>query len=538
VAGSGQQSLWPVPASRSESPLVGARKRRVFVRPGKANHLWFCLYFNKLSLESSFDSRFDSCAQPRAVLAPRKNRLIVLQGNPAAEYLGIHAGQSANAALALAPDLEIVEHDVAAEAQVMRALANRALRFTPAVHIDAANCLLLDVYGSLKFFGGLERLQALLGDEFAARDYSFILAGAPTGLAALWLARAGRDVVVQACAELPGHLNTLAIDCLGWPEDVCRTLMGFGVTTLGECTRLPRDGLARRIGPGRLKQLDQSFGARPEVYTSHRPPRYFDEALDLPLATHAMDLLLGALRTLLERLERFLRRHQGAVRVIWVSLCHHGRPATLERIALLHASTDVAYLLELVRIRFDSLQLDAPVLEVRLRSSLVPVSSLVARDLWGNGAEQDAAAFTLVEQLRVRLGASAVHGVQPVAEHRPEAAWKPVAPRGGVSGGAKSGVCRQVAAVDTAADDCNYEPVRPRPVWMLAEPRALSMRDGQPVFGGVLHLEGEPERIESGWWDGGDVRRDYYAARDSRGTRLWIFRDYRESRWYLHGFFG
>ena len=73
---------------------------------------------------------------------------------------------------------------------------------------------------------------------------------------------------------------------------------------------------------------------------------------------------------------------------------------------------------------------------------------------------------------------------------------------------------------------------------MLAEPRALNTRAGRPVFGGVLHLENDPERIESGWWDGRDVRRDYYAARNPRGTRLWVFRDERESRWYLHGFFG
>lgn len=537
MAGSGQQSLWPVPASvaESEAELAGARTQPIFAPPEKAKHLWLCFYFNRLGIEAPFNSRFDSCAQPRAVLEPRKNRLIVLQGNPAAEDLGIHAGQSANAALALAPDLEIVERDVAAESRIMRELANQAMRFTPAVHLDAANGLLLDVYGSLKYFGGLERLQAVLGDEFAARDYSFILAGAPTGLAALWLARSGRDAIVQVAAELPGHLNALPIDCLEWPEEVYRTLTGFGVTTLGECTRLPRDGLARRIGPGRLKQLDQGFGARPEVFTPHRPPRYFDAALDLPLETHAADLLLVALRTLLERLERFLRRHQGAVRVMWVSLCHQGRPASLERIALLRASTDVAYLLELARIRFDRLQLAAPVLSLRLRSALVPLSSLVAADLWGNGAERDAAAVTLVEQLRIRLGTAAVHGIQPVAEHRPEAAWKVVAPGGSPSGGSQVAGRKQVT---TGTHGGGHEPLRPRPVWMLAEPRALSTRAGRPVFGGVLHLEDDPERIESGWWDGRDVRRDYYAARNPRGTRLWVFRDYRESRWYLHGFFG
>ena len=34
-----------------------------------------------------------------------------------------------------------------------------------------------------------------------------------------------------------------------------------------------------------------------------------------------------------------------------------------------------------------------------------------------------------------------------------------------------------------------------------------------------------PERIESGWWDGADVRRDYYVASDARGARLWIYRE-------------
>ena len=192
----------------------------------------------------------------------------------------------------------------------------------------------------------------------------------------------------------------------------------------------PGDGLARRVGPGRLEQLDQGYGAHPEVYAPHRPPHVFDEALDLPLETHAVDLLLSALRKLLARLERFLRRHRGAVRVMWVSLCHQGRPATLERIALLHASTDAAYLLELARIRFDGLRLDAPVLSLRLRGTLESVTSSAERDLWGNGAGRGKAAFTLVEQLRVRLGTAAVHGVRSVAEHRPEGGLEAGAARG------------------------------------------------------------------------------------------------------------
>ena len=48
-----------------------------------------------------------------------------------------------------------------------------------------------------------------------------------------------------------------------------------------------------------------------------------------------------------------------------------------------------------------------------------------------------------------------------------------------------------------------------------------------------------PERIETGWWDGHDVRRDYYVALSRAGVRLWIFRERPPGqRWFLHGVFG
>jgi protein ImuB len=77
-----------------------------------------------------------------------------------------------------------------------------------------------------------------------------------------------------------------------------------------------------------------------------------------------------------------------------------------------------------------------------------------------------------------------------------------------------------------------------------------------------LVLEQGPERIESGWWDGRGVARDYYiarqcggrtptptpvgapegreprmGARQPHGARLWIFQERQSKRWYLHGVF-
>jgi protein ImuB len=70
-----------------------------------------------------------------------------------------------------------------------------------------------------------------------------------------------------------------------------------------------------------------------------------------------------------------------------------------------------------------------------------------------------------------------------------------------------------------------------RPLWMLAEPQPLDGWEGTLITG--------PERIESGWWDGHDVRRDYYVARSRAGVRLWIFRERPPGQgWFLHGVFG
>ena len=70
-----------------------------------------------------------------------------------------------------------------------------------------------------------------------------------------------------------------------------------------------------------------------------------------------------------------------------------------------------------------------------------------------------------------------------------------------------------------------------------------AMTDTPPVvpakLGGSLELEHGMERIESGWWDGADVARDYFVARNGQGERYWVFRDLPQARqWWLHGVFG
>jgi protein ImuB len=47
-----------------------------------------------------------------------------------------------------------------------------------------------------------------------------------------------------------------------------------------------------------------------------------------------------------------------------------------------------------------------------------------------------------------------------------------------------------------------------------------------------------PERLETGWWDGEDARRDYYILELATGQRAWAFCPVNEPGvWMLHGWF-
>jgi protein ImuB len=67
--------------------------------------------------------------------------------------------------------------------------------------------------------------------------------------------------------------------------------------------------------------------------------------------------------------------------------------------------------------------------------------------------------------------------------------------------------------------------------------------DGPPK---MFHDHGEghaiarhwgPERIETSWWRGRLVRRDYYRVETRAGRRYWLFRRLDDGRWFLHGEF-
>jgi protein ImuB len=78
-----------------------------------------------------------------------------------------------------------------------------------------------------------------------------------------------------------------------------------------------------------------------------------------------------------------------------------------------------------------------------------------------------------------------------------------------------------------------------RPLWLLPRPSPLRADGASPQIDTPITLLDGPERVETGWWDDFDVKRDYFVARDGSGTKVWLFRERTGRRdWFLHGIFG
>jgi len=429
---------------------------------------------------------------------------------------GVRAGMAVAAALALAPALRIAPRDPATETEALLGVAGWAAQFTPGVALEFPDGVLLEVSSSLKLFGGLESLLERLRRGLAEMGWSSVLAGAPTPRAAFWLARAGKQEFIGESAELEPALAALPLEVLRCSDETLAAFEAIGVRTLGELRALPREGVARRFGQRLLDDSDRALGRLPDPRNFFVPPARFGAAIELPAEVTQAEALLFAARRLIVQLAGYLAARSGGVQRFVLRLGHRDKAPTEIAIGLVVPSRDAEHFTLLVRERLSNLELAAPVRELALKADDVvplPGSNL------GLALEQGKPPGQwehLVERLRARLGTEAVCGIASRAEHRPE----------------RAGVIADAGQKRLQLD------FGERPFWLLESPRPLAEIGAVPHHDGPLELLVGPERIESGWWDGDDVARDYFVARMQNEALVWIYREWRgEGGWYLHGVF-
>lgn len=442
----------------------------------------------------------------------------------AAAGAGVGRGQKLSTALGLAPGLSVFERDAGREAAALASLACWAGRFTPTVSLAAPDALLLEIGGCLRLFGGAEAIVAAVEAGCREQSYSLTWAAAPTPFGALWLARAGQAAIHVEASAMPAALAGLPCAVPGWPADVVERLEAFGLRRLGDLRRQPAAGLRRRLGNGPLDDLLRAWGEIPHPQLAFVFPESFRQAIELPARVEHAEALAFAGQRLFSALAGWLQVRQLLVRSCVLQLTHDDRSMSELPLRFAEPAADEARFARLLREHLGRLQLRAPVEVLCLLAEEVTARPGASAGLFESAVAGEGLALCL-ERLQARLGAGAVRVLAGQADYRPECA----------TGWREPDLDLPVSATSTAGQ------APPRPLWLLPAPQALREERGRPFWQGPLSLQSRAERMESGWWDegeagaAGDLRRDYFVARNPHGQWAWIFRD--RDGWFLHGLF-
>lgn len=396
---------------------------------------------------------------------------------------------------------------------------------------------------------------------------------------------ASRMVVAEAWEEAE-LLSNLPIGCLRVGTETVDKLRRLGVGHLNQLWQLPRDGLASRLGTELMHRSDQALGLAEEaVIALHAAPDWTCE-MSLEHPTLSIEVLSAALEQLCGELGgRLTRTGQGTLRCL-CRLDVVKRPPLIMQLGLFRACDDGAHLQSLLCGQLEQVLGQAqedegsvisklPMRPRRrpLDASAKPASptamdeegtvwrislqaTMIAPVVWQQTQLFDQSEqrtkqqlATLIDTLSSRLGRDGVLEARVERDAEPDQAVSYQPLTGRRLDGQLQETTRKLNS-RLAAHGAEPRPTDPlrRPLQLLTPPEMLSAvaMDLDERLVEFVHAQRRvrvvvhwgPERLESGWWRGPSMRRDYYRIETNDGAWWWIYRDLGSGQWYVHGMFG
>ncbi len=466
--------------------------------------LWLSLYFPQLPIDRQPRTDED---EPRAVVLAEGPRRRILACNSCAQAMGVRPEMALKNAYALVPNLAISDYSEDQQQAHLEQLTLWALQYSSQVVPQSSNTLLIEIAASLKLFGGLQSLLKGIGAQLREQQVTVMPGIAPTPSAANLFARAGYRKPVRTLQHLQHSLANVSVAHLPLDDFSFKGLRQSGIRTIGELQGIAPAALTRRFGNACTSLLYKLDGRLPDPLTPYKVADTFSQTVDLPLETQDTGALNFPLKRLLGSLGGFLKSHDLGVRQFAIHLHHHRHKPHVLTIGFLDATADVKHLLKIAIEKLSAEVLTAPVIRLNVTSMELAPLTHSARDLFHKSHSQGQTVEQLMDQLMARLGKEAVYTALTEDDHRPEKA--------------------------SASVLHNSHPVThpwpARPLWLLKEPLALNEN---------VTLRTLPERIENGWWDDTDVRRDYFIASNACGSYYWLYRlRHQPEQWWIHGLF-
>ena len=471
--------------------------------------LWACILLPQLALDDVLRQSANSTA-PLVIADGPAQRRVVRHANVSAKRAGLHSGQPLAAARALLSEFRCVAYEAESETRLRYLLAGWAYGYSSMVSLREPDAILLEIGASLTLFGPWPQLERRLRTELTELGITHRIGVALTALGACVLAASQDGMAVMQHGPFVGALGHIPLELSRLPSPDVIALKAMGLRRLREVFALPRGGLAKRFAPKILDYLDRLRGDAPDPLPLHHPAPSFSSRMEFDHAIESSETLLFPLRRLLGDLSVYLHGRDSGVQQFELLLEHDDLAPSVLSIGLQSSQRQASVLFDVCRLKIQAACVPAAVRALVIHADNLPAFVPDAEDLFDERSGGSQLTWPeLADRLRARLGNENVYQLIATADPRPEHAWR------------RAIFSRRKEMIPGDGS---------RPTWLFRQPL--------PLHGAPRHILAGPERVESGWWEGGDVRRDYYVIETRQGQRAWAFRIADDTGpWMLHGWF-
>jgi protein ImuB len=471
---------------------------------------------------------------------------LVLWVNEAARQQGVLPGLRYAAAFSLASTLRAGEVSPAESEKAVADLTRHLLRFTPEVEPSKQEPGVFWLNGS-----GLQHLYAspkqwahAIQQNLHAQGFSSNLTVGFTRFGSYAIAKArGGITILRDPAEEQNATHMVPLHRLNIEPKFRDMLFKLGVKTVGALLALPPGGLRERFGKEAHRLHRMAAG---DLWTPLDPCAPEEPARQKVLLDDAEDdttRLLFLIKQLLHPLVTTLAARHQALAGLWLSLLIDHGDWLKESLRPAAPTLDAAQILDLVRLRLESLQLAAGVVEIEISAETCAATSeqlrLFERSILSGveGPTRDLdAANRALARLRAEFGEESVVCAKLTDGHLPEArfTWEPldrIKPPRNENDWNDWNHWNGWNSSKVLVRRVNAKPIR------LAGGPYHSHEDGWlilgPKHGNIDKLTG-PYIFTGGWWNK-EIQREYYYAETRRGDLLWLYYDRVRRRWFLQG---
>lgn len=497
------------------------------------NRRYVAIWFRHLKTDRMARNRPELKGIPFVMAAPEHGRMVIKAANAAAQSKGIDVDMVVADCRAIQPNLQVLDDKPEMAEQLLNALAEWCLRFTPVVAIDLPDGLILDVSGCPHLWGGEMPYLRDIAAKLRGFGYDVRAAMADTIGTAWAVSRYGQGSPIVEQGSQRDVLLPLAPHALRLDTLIVEKLQKLGLSNVQSFIDMPTNALRRRFGENILSRLGQALGFEHEVVQPIKPIEPYQERLPSLEPIKTATGIEIALRQLLEQLcQRLAKDEKGLRKCVFKGYRIDGLVQQIE-IGTNRPSRNVGHLYKLMELKIVNIAPGLGIEVFTIEAPIVEDVTAMQDALWnftegGNGT----AIGELLDRIAGKLGIDVIRRYLPAEHYWPE---------------------RSFAKAVTIADkpQTSWRQDLPRPIHLLTQPEQIEVTVPMPdyppmlfIHNGELHQVSKadgPERIEQEWWLAQGLYRDYYCVEDDKGARYWVFRlgSYEDSdvKWFIHGFF-